>query len=165
MVCKRCPFHGTSFTLWRAAGGSAPSPRSRRASDVVRHARLLSNYEMWRFGWIRHTGASRRPVSTLHTFFKSPVSLPAETRRHASGIGGSERLWHALLCPFESPESTGPFPSAVSSLRHPGAALESRVRPAPTRLAILTWLTLPVVICLSQRLSHGNISYNFLAGQ
>ncbi|KAM3691226.1 hypothetical protein ACJW31_08G000600 [Castanea mollissima] len=46
----------------------------------------------------------------------------------------------------------------VRALPRPRASLGLRATPASTRNA--TWLILPVVICLSQRLSHACVSMN-----
>ena len=123
---------------------------------------LLSDFEWWRSGWIQNTGPSAAPVSTLHAFFPSPESVPAEMPLRDRGAGESGRLWHALLRSFKVPSRLADGPLCCVELEAASAPLESRGRPAPTRLANLTWLILPVVICLSQRLSHACLSISFL---
>ena len=56
--------------------------------------------------------------------------------------------------PAEEAERWGSLPQSLRPLRR---AAEARRGPRP---AIVTWLILPVVICLSQRLSHACLSIN-----
>ncbi|CAA7389921.1 unnamed protein product [Spirodela intermedia] len=124
------------------AGASAPRPRDARAAGGTgRPPRGAGRCVVW-----RGVGASRRPPplptdATPAPPLGSVVSRPS-TRRRAR--------------PFERPPACGPLATPPSA----SAVGWSRAARAGVAGGRATWLILPVVICLSQRLSHACVSMN-----
>ena len=155
----------------RGGGGRGPSGPQPSAGCCGWLASGRQSKQCYTFGGSRRQVTTQRltlPGQALHL---GPLSHSAHSGSAAAdGCSGERRggKWNAASAPLGH-EPREPPAGALAFQRAPTSNLQSRRRPsAPDgqpRRTIVTWLILPVVICLSQRLSHACLSISNLYGE
>ena len=85
--------------------------------------------------------------------------LPPSILPHPTPSSSSSSSSYPIHTPFWLPITHGPWCKG-SARSLPSGVQWPPLRRRPDRWTIATWLILPVVICLSQRLSHACLSIN-----